>query len=267
MLVNQTVESLRRMRLTAMAEAFLAQNQDAGCRELCFEERLGLLVDREWTYREDRRLSRLLKKARLKMQAGVEDIDYAHSRGLERSVMAGLSSCQWVRDHQNVLITGPTGVGKTFICCALANLACRNGFSSRYYRLPRLFTDLGIARGDGPTRRSCENWPRQTSWSSMTGGLGRSRRPRSRTDKCATHEVPAPPDSGSTGRMPPDSVVGEDWIRWTVQNGSSGRFDRTTHHRVEGSGRRCSQDASGLQHLPCRCGRDSAAPAPSRPRY
>lgn len=149
MLTNQTVESLRRMRLTGMAEAFLAQNQDAGCRELSFEERFGLLVDREWTYREDRRLQRLLKEAHLKTQACVEDIDYSHSRGLERSVMAGLSACQWVRDHQNVLVTGPTGVGKTFICCALANLACRNGFSSRYYRLPRLFTDLGIARGDG----------------------------------------------------------------------------------------------------------------------
>ena len=149
MLTNQTVESLRRMRLTGMAEAFLAQNQDPGCRELSFEERFGLLVDRESTYREDRRLKRLLKGAHLKTQACVEDIDYGHSRGLDRSVMASLSSCQWVRDHQNVLVTGPTGVGKTFICCALANLACRNGFSSRYYRLSRLFMDLGIARGDG----------------------------------------------------------------------------------------------------------------------
>jgi DNA replication protein DnaC len=149
MLVNQTVESLRKMRLTAMAEAFLAQNQDPGCRELCFEERFGLLVDRESTYREDRRLQRLLKEAHLKTQACVEDIDYAHSRGLERSVMADLSTCSWVQGHQNVLVTGPTGVDKTFICCALANLACRNGFSSRYYRLPRLFMDSNIARGDG----------------------------------------------------------------------------------------------------------------------
>ena len=107
------------------------------------------MVDQESTYREDRRLKRLLKEARLKTQACVEDIDYSHGRGLERSVMAGLSACQWVRDRHNVLVTGPTGVGKTFICCALANLACRNGFSSRYYRLPRLFIDLGIARGDG----------------------------------------------------------------------------------------------------------------------
>lgn len=149
MLVNQTVESLRRMRLTGMAEAFLAQSQDPGCRELSFEERFGLLVDRESTYREDHRLRRLLKEAHLKTQACVEDIDYGHSRGLERSIMASLSTCQWVRDHRNALVTGPTGVGKTFICCALGNLACRNGFSSRYYRLPRLFMDLGIARGDG----------------------------------------------------------------------------------------------------------------------
>ncbi|NLA59752.1 MAG: ATP-binding protein [Firmicutes bacterium] len=149
MLVNQTVENLRRMRLTGMAEAFLAQNQDPGYRELSFEERFGLLVDQESTYREDRRLKRLLAGAHLKTQACVEDFDYRQSRGLDRSVMAGLSTCQWVRDHRNVLITGPTGVGKTFVACALGNLACRNGFSSRYYRLPRLLMDLGIARGDG----------------------------------------------------------------------------------------------------------------------
>lgn len=149
MLVNQTVESLRKMRLTGMADAFLAQTQGPGYRDLSFEERFGLLVDQESAYREDRHLRRLLKGAHLKTQACVEDIDYSHSRGLDKSVMASLSSCQWVRDHRNVLITGPTGVGKTFICCALGNLACRNGFSSRYYRLPRLFMDLSIARGDG----------------------------------------------------------------------------------------------------------------------
>jgi hypothetical protein len=96
------------MRLTGMAEAFLAQNQDPGYRDLSFEARFGLLVDRELTYREDRRLKRLLKEAHLKTQACVEDIDYGHSRGLERSVMAGLSTCQRVRGRQNVLVTGPT---------------------------------------------------------------------------------------------------------------------------------------------------------------
>ncbi len=126
MLANQTVESLRRMKLTGMAEAFLAQGQDPGCRELSFEERFGLLVDQESTYREDRRLKRLLRGAHLKTQACVEDIDYSHSRGLDRAVMASLSSCQWARDRRNILVTGPTGVGKTFICCALGNLACRN---------------------------------------------------------------------------------------------------------------------------------------------
>lgn len=106
MLVNQTVETLRRMRLIGMAEAFLAQGQDPGCRELSFEERFGLLVDQESTYREDRRLKRLLRGAHLKTQACVEDIDYSHSRGLDRAAMASLSSCQWVRDHRNVLVTG-----------------------------------------------------------------------------------------------------------------------------------------------------------------
>jgi DNA replication protein DnaC len=132
-----------------MAEAFLAQSQDPGCRELSFEERFGLLVDREATYRADRRLQRLLKAAQLRSQACVEDLAYSHSRGLERSLIAGLYSCQWIRDHRNVLVTGPTGVGKTFLCSALANLACRQGFSARYYRLSRLFMELSMARGDG----------------------------------------------------------------------------------------------------------------------
>lgn len=149
MLMNHTVEVLRMLRLTGMAEAYLSQSQDPSFRELSFEERFGLLVDSERTYRENKRLARLLKEAHLKVQACMEDIDYATSRGLDRSVMAAFNGCEWIRAHYNVTITGPTGVGKTFISCALANLACRNGFTARYYRIPRLFGELSIARGDG----------------------------------------------------------------------------------------------------------------------
>jgi len=148
--LNQhTVETLRRMRLTGMAEALLSQTQQPNSNELSFEERFGLLVDYEWTYRQNRRLSRLLKQARLKVPACLEDIDYQHPRGLDRAVMRPLASCEWLRQHQNVLISGPTGVGKTFIACALANHACRHGFSALYYRAPKLFTEIAIARGDG----------------------------------------------------------------------------------------------------------------------
>lgn len=148
-LIQQTVETLRKMRLTGMAEALLSQARQPDSNELSFEERIGLLVDYEWTYRQNRRLARLLKQAKLRMPACMEDIDYQHPRGLDRALMRSLANCQWLYHHQNVLISGPTGVGKTFLACALANQACRHGFSARYYRTPRLLTELGIARGDG----------------------------------------------------------------------------------------------------------------------
>lgn len=132
-----------------MAEGFLAQLQQPDLQGASFEDRFGLLVDQEWVHRQNRRLARLLKEARLRHPACLEDIDYQHPRGLDRSVMRGLASCQWVTSHQNILISGPTGVGKTFIACALANAACRHVYRARYYRLPRLLTDLAASRGDG----------------------------------------------------------------------------------------------------------------------
>lgn len=149
MLTQQTVDKLRQMRLPGMASGFLAQLENPDYHSLTFEERLGLLVDQEWTCRQDRRLKRLLKEAKLKLPACPEDIDYQHPRGLDRAVMKSLAACQWVRARQNVIITGPTGVGKTFIACALANAACRQGFSARYYRLSRLLMELGLAKADG----------------------------------------------------------------------------------------------------------------------
>jgi len=149
MLTQETLEKLRKMRLSAMAEAFLAQSQDSDCRALSFEERFGLLVDREWTVRRDRRLARLLREAHLRLPAAPEDIDYRAPWGLDKAFLRSLVGGDWLRDGRNVLLTGPTGVGKTFIACALGNAACRQGFRVRYYRVPRLLQDLEMAKGDG----------------------------------------------------------------------------------------------------------------------
>jgi DNA replication protein DnaC len=149
MLQQHTLEKLYALKLTGMAAAFEQQLAQPAIEELSFEERFGLLLDQEILYRENRRLSRLLKAARLRTNACVEDIDYRHPRGIDRSFMSTLASCQWVQRHQNLCITGPTGSGKTWLACALGNQACRQGLSVRYFRLPRLFEMLRIAHGDG----------------------------------------------------------------------------------------------------------------------
>jgi DNA replication protein DnaC len=155
MLTQQTLETLHRLKLTGMAEAFEQQLAQPATHDLSFEERFSLLVDRESTYRESKRLARLLKRARFKQgQACVEDIDYRHPRGLEKRQMASLVTCDWIRARQNVCITGPTGCGKTWIACALGNQACRQGLSVQYVRVSRLFEELRLAHGDGSfTRR------------------------------------------------------------------------------------------------------------------
>jgi DNA replication protein DnaC len=137
------------MRLKGLAEAFEAQLKSPDLSELSFEERFGLLVDQEWTARQNRRLARFLKEAHLRLPACPEDINYQHPRGLDRGQLRSLFTGTWLQEHRNVIITGPTGVGKTFIACALGNAACRQGFRVRYYRVPRLFHDLTIAKGDG----------------------------------------------------------------------------------------------------------------------
>ncbi len=149
MLNHPTIEKLKEMRLLGMASAFEDQLQTPDIGDLSFEERLGFLVDREQTHRDNRRLKTRLTKARLKQQACVEDIDYGSNRGLDKSQMLQLSSCQWIKEAHNLLVCGPTGVGKTFIACALAQKACREGHSAIYHRLPRLMNDLMIAKGDG----------------------------------------------------------------------------------------------------------------------
>jgi DNA replication protein DnaC len=149
MLMQQTIESLYAMKLNGMAEGLKEQMNQPNITELSFEERFALLVDRQWTYKEDRKMRRLLQNARLKINACIEDIDFKTPRGLDRSVILRLADCQWIKNGQNVIITGPTGGGKTYLACALANKACRTGLSSFYVRLPRLFQELGIAKADG----------------------------------------------------------------------------------------------------------------------
>jgi len=149
MLQQHTLEKLYTLRLTGMAATFEQQLAQPAAEALSFEERFALLLDQEILYRDNRRLSRLLKAAKLRLNACVEDIDYRHPRGVDRSFMRTLASCQWVQRHQNLAITGPTGTGKTWLACALGHQACRQGLSVRYLRLPRLFEMLRIAHGDG----------------------------------------------------------------------------------------------------------------------
>ena len=147
--MHQTIEKLSQMKLHTMATAFQEQLEKPALSSLSFEDRFAMIVDREWSAREDRKLTRRLKAARLKIQATVEDIDYQHQRGLDKSVIRSLSSCQWIKSHQNVIVTGPTGIGKTYLTEAFANKACREGFTAVYYRSTRLFGELDIAHGDG----------------------------------------------------------------------------------------------------------------------
>ena len=149
MLNNQTLEKLHALKLHGMADAFREQLQQPACDPLSFAERFGLLVDRQWDWKEETRMKRYLQAARLKLPACIEDIDFRTPRGIDRAVLMGLASCDWVRHHRNVLVTGPTGVGKTFIACALAHKACREGYRALYIRCPRLFQQLALSRADG----------------------------------------------------------------------------------------------------------------------
>ena len=149
MLTEQTLEKLYAMKLNGMADALKEQLQQPDMAELSFEERFGLLVDRQWTWKEDRRMKRLLSNAKLKINGCLEDIDFRTPRGIDKSVILRLANCDWITSAQNIIITGPTGVGKTYLACALANRACRMGFSAFYIRIPTLFQELAIARADG----------------------------------------------------------------------------------------------------------------------
>jgi DNA replication protein DnaC len=149
MLLEQTLDKLRELKLYGMLAAIGQQAEQPRFQELSFEERLGFLVDREVLDRGNRRIIDLLRKARLRQQACVEDIDYHQPRGLEKSRMVTLSSCDFIRHHQNLLITGPTGCGKSWLACAIGQQACRQGLTVRYIRVAKLLEELRISHSDG----------------------------------------------------------------------------------------------------------------------
>jgi len=153
MLKQPMIEKMLALRLLGMVEALKTQEQDAASRELSFLERLGLLVDQQWNWRENQALGRRLKSARLRNNACVEEIDYRTTRGLDKNVIRALvQESAWVSKHENIFVLGPTGVGKSFVASALAQKACRDGYSAIYTRAQSLFRDLAMARADGSLR-------------------------------------------------------------------------------------------------------------------
>ena len=160
------MQKLLQLRLAALAGAWSEQQKNPEVNRMSFDERLGLLVDAEHLARENARIGRCLRDAKLRMSAAcVEDIDYPVKRELEKSVVRQLASCRWVVEHQNVLVTGATGTGKTYVACALAQQACRKGHRALYRRVPRLFEELTLAHADGTYARLRRASRRETCWS------------------------------------------------------------------------------------------------------
>ena len=153
MLIHPMVERLRGLGLAAMADAFIEMQNNPAAGDLSREDWLGFLIDREATGRENKRLGRRLRDAKLRQNAVIEDTDLRTPRGLDRGLFQKLTTCGWVRDGQHLLSVGPTGVGKSWLACALGHKACREGFSVIYRRAPRLFAELAAARGEGRLAR------------------------------------------------------------------------------------------------------------------
>ena len=153
MLTQETIEKKNAMKLFGLVAAFGTQLSSSEYDELSFEERVGLLVDAEWTDRERRKLSRRLKAAKLRYPASLENVNFQAPRGLNRQQILTLGSGRWITEQHNLLITGPTGIGKSFLACAFVERACRRGFTGYYVRASRLVHDLAVARGDGSYAR------------------------------------------------------------------------------------------------------------------
>lgn len=153
MLTEQTLEKMNAMKMTAFAEAFEQQIRNSEYADLSFEERIGMLVDTEWTAREQRKLTRRLRFAKLRYPASLEDVDFRASRKLSRQQILSLGSCSWIQDQHNLILTGPTGIGKTYLACAFVERACRKGYKAAYVRAPRLLHEVAVSRGDGSYSR------------------------------------------------------------------------------------------------------------------
>jgi DNA replication protein DnaC len=156
MLIEQTVDKMHLMKLSGMAEALKQQLGTSEHTPLSFDERLGLLVDAEWTAREQRKLTKRLRTAKLRYAASLEDVDFKHSRTLDRQQVLSLGTCSFVEQRHNLLILGPTGIGKSYLACAFVERACRCGYKAAYVRLPRLLQQIAVARGDGSYARILE---------------------------------------------------------------------------------------------------------------
>ena len=160
-MIEQTLTQLRQLKLSGMAKALLSQEEQPGTyQDLPFEQRLQLLTDSEQLERTQRKQQRLLKAAKLKLAANPQDIDYQHPRGLKQSTMASLLQLDWLIKHQNLLVTGPCGSGKTYIVCALAHAACMKGYTVKYYRLSRLLLELTQTKADGSYHKALQSLSR-----------------------------------------------------------------------------------------------------------
>lgn len=149
MIIEQTVDKLRKMKMATMAEALEEQMASVKSQELSFEDRIGLIVDRQWDKIQSASLAKRLKDAKMKQNASVEGVDFSARREIDKGLFMQLAGCSYINQHHNVIITGPTGVGKTYLACALGNAAIRQKLSVRYYRTTQLIADMSLARGDG----------------------------------------------------------------------------------------------------------------------
>lgn len=149
MMIYNTLEKLKEMKLRGMTKGLEDQLAMPESQSLTFDERFGLLVDHEDITRKNVRLASRLKRAKLREDASIENIDFSINRGIDKSVIFGFTSCEWIRQHQNIIVSGPTGVGKTYLACAVLHSACREGFTGKYLRIPRLLDEINIAKADG----------------------------------------------------------------------------------------------------------------------
>ena len=192
MLTQETIEKMNAMKLFGMVASFDSQLSSNEYHELSFEERVGLLVDSEWTDRERRKLSRRLKVAKLRYPASLENVNFQAPRGLNRQQILTLGSGRWIAERHNLLITGPTGIGKSFLACAFVERACRRGFASYYVRASRLVHDLAVARGDGSYTRVVGRLAKFVTFLPSTiGSCTRSTMPRDVTSWKSSRSAPS----------------------------------------------------------------------------